>query len=170
MNFGEQIIATFIGALFAFVFSIGLFYLTEKWKNRLINKNLFSYLEKELGYNITFLEKYIEDYEKMIRKITANDKQIYTIFKFEKLQRLFLLDAFSRGELYKCLTNEDISNIDEMLTFFGEISSNIAWSLLDDYKKAKKTQQEVLSKYEWDRDQIIKYRDFLIQISKKLKK
>lgn len=40
MNFAEQIISTFIGATAAFIFSILLFYLTEKWKNSKKNKDL----------------------------------------------------------------------------------------------------------------------------------
>ena len=57
----QQIVATFIGALAAFVFSLALFYLTERWKNQKINSDLCRNLQKELEYNIAFLELYKKD-------------------------------------------------------------------------------------------------------------
>lgn len=54
-EFQQQIIATFIGSVSGFIFSLVLFYLTEKWKNNRINKDLSKNLQKELEYNIEFI-------------------------------------------------------------------------------------------------------------------
>ncbi|MFA5173447.1 MAG: hypothetical protein WC435_03570 [Candidatus Paceibacterota bacterium] len=162
--------STFIGALSAFIFSIFLFYLTEKWKNKLANKNLGDCLQKEIDYNIIFLEKYKEDYEKMLRQISANDKQIYTVFRFEKLQRLFLQEAFNKGILYKHLNTEQISEVDNMINFFGYSTNNLAWSILNGFKGNTSTQSDTLRKFEWDKDQIDKYINLLKTLKEKFKK
>ena len=72
MTFVEQITATFIGAIFSICFFNFIhFTLTEKWKNSTVNKNLRENLQKEFEYNIAFLEEYKSDFEKLLRKITA---------------------------------------------------------------------------------------------------
>lgn len=169
MTFVEQITATFIGAISAFVFSIALFYLTEKWKNSTVNKNLRENLQKEFEYNIAFLEEYKSDFEKLLRKITANDTQIYTIFKFYRLQRLFILEAFNRGLLYQYLTPEDINNVDSMLNYFSNVQDQLEWDRLGKFKEGTLNQQEALRSYEYDKEQIEKYINVQKTLKEKLK-
>ena len=95
MTFWEQTWSTLIGVIAGFVFSIFLFYLTERWKNSRVNKDLSGNLQKEFDFNINFLENYKDDFDKLIKKITVNDKQLFTIFRFDRLQRLLILEAFS---------------------------------------------------------------------------
>lgn len=169
MTFGEQIIATFIGAISAFIFSIALFYFTEKWRNSTVNKNLRDNLQKEFEYNIAFLEEYKSDFEKLLRKVTANDTQIYTIFRFYRLQRLFILEAFNRGLLYQYLTPEDINNLDSMLNYFSNVQDQLEWDRLRKFIEGTLNQQEALRSYEYDKEQIEKYINVQKTLKEKLK-
>lgn len=169
MTFGEQIIATFIGAISAFIFSIALFYFTEKWKNSTVNKNLRDNLQKEFEYNIAFLEECKSDFDKLLRKVTANDTQIYTIFRFYRLQRLFILEAFNKGLLYQYLTPEDINNLDSMLNYFSNVQDQLEWDRLRKFTEGTLHQQEALRSYEYDKEQIEKYIDVQKTLKEKLK-
>jgi len=170
MIFWEQIIATFIGALVAFIFSLFLFYLTEKWKNDRINKNLNKNLQKEFDFNVHFLEQFQADFEKMLRQITAKDTQIYTIFRFNKLQRLFILEAFEKGLLYQYLSADEINELDSMLNYFNNTSDQYSWGILNEYKVDVTTQQDALRKFEYDKDQIERYLNLQKTLKNKLNK
>lgn len=169
MTFEQQIFSTFIGALAGFIFSIFLFYLADKWKASRINKNLSANLQKEFDYNINFLESYKQEYEKLIRQVTANDKEIFTIFRFNKLQRLFLQEAFNKGLLYKHLTSDEINDLDLMLSYFTDSMNQLHLMYLDEYKSDKTTQQISLKRFEFNRELIDKYLKLVNQQKDKLK-
>lgn len=165
MTFSQQLIPTFIGALLAFIFSICLFYLTETWKNSKVNKNLSKNLQREFEYYISFLESYKADFEKLVRAVSSNNKSPLIIFRFYKLQRLFILEAFNKGLLYQYLTTDDINELDTMLTYFNNNTDSFAWNNLNGYKNDTITQQSALNIFEYDRDQIDKY----IKVERNLK-
>lgn len=169
MTFEQQIIATFIGALAGFIFSISLFYLTEKWKNNKANKDLSDNLQKELDYNSNFIEGYKEDFEKLIRKITANDRQIFTIFRFNKLQRLFLLEAFNKGLLYKYLSADEINKLDAMLDYFTISMNQIHYGYVEDYRNNMVSQQISLQRFEMNKDLLEEYLKLVKTLKEKLK-
>lgn len=170
MTFGQQIISTFIGVLSGFILSIILFYLTEKWKNSKVNKDLASNLQRELNYNINFLERYKAEFEKLVRKVAANDKPIVTIFRFRSLQKLFIIEAFSKGLLYKYLTPEKINELDEMLNYFTINMDQIHFNYSEQYNSGKTTQQISLQRFEFNKDEIGKYLKLAKDLKNKLKK
>jgi hypothetical protein len=170
MTFEQQIISTFIGALAGFIFSIFLFYFTEKWKNNKANENLSFNLQKELDYNINFIEGYGDEFEKLIRKVATYDKQIFTAFRFNKLQRLFILEAFNRGLLYKYLSSEEVNDLDAMLDYFNISMNQIHYGYVEDYKSDRVSQQDSLRIFEYNRDLIIKYLKLAKTLKEKLKK
>src|SRR3989304_9642800 len=101
----QQVSSTFIGASLGFIFSIALFYLIERWRARWIHKGLCDNLQKEFDFNIVLITEMQEGVEEILRKITANNPRIYTtvFYKFRKLQRLFIFQAFDHGMVYKYL-------------------------------------------------------------------
>lgn len=164
-NYWQPLIPTFVGALLAFIFSIFLFYLTEKWKSSRANKNLSTNLQREFDYNIQFLETYKSDFEKLVRAVGADTKDPPIIFRFYKLQRLFILEAFNKGLLYQYLNADDISEVDAMLTYFDNVTDRMACGNLSNFNNDTITKQATLKVFEYDKDQIDKY----IKIQKKLK-
>ncbi|OGY23187.1 MAG: hypothetical protein A2172_02300 [Candidatus Woykebacteria bacterium RBG_13_40_15] len=170
MNFWTQATSTFVGAILAFIFSLTLFYLTERWRKNMNENDLLVSLKKEFEFNIEFLKAYKEDFDKMLRQIAADDKNIFTIFKFNKLQRLFISEAFQRGLLYKFLNSGEITDMDSMLNFFTYTTDNMAWNTLNGYKEGRIAKQVALSQFEWDNDQIKKYISVLENLKKKIKK
>ncbi|MCL5093883.1 MAG: hypothetical protein M1355_02035 [Patescibacteria group bacterium] len=169
MNYWQYLSATFFGSIFGFTFSITLYYLTEKIKNNEEKKKVLSNLIKEIDFNISFLESYKEEFDKMLRKITVDDKNIYTIFKFDKLQRLFIFDSFNRGILYDFLMADEISELDSMLSYFSASTNNFASNTLSNYKEGNIDKSQALSNFEYDKEQIQRYLAFQKKLKSKIK-
>ncbi len=169
MSFKEQMLSTFIGAVAAFIFSIFLFYLTELWKSNREKSGLIKNLIKEFEFNISYLESYRADYEKLLRQITADVKNIMAVFRFNKLQRLFLLEAFNKGILYEQLNTDEISDIDAMLTYFNNVSDNLAYRDLTMLNNGEFKKEDALQRYEYDKSQIEKYIKIINNLKAKFK-
>ena len=116
MTFGQQILATFIGSFFAFGFGIGLFYLTEKIKISKARGNLVKNLKREFSHNLSLLGDWLNDIDKVINQITASDNQIYVFLKLSAFQPFFLHSSFQYGVLYDLLDNEDIGELNKILS------------------------------------------------------
>ncbi len=168
-NFFAQALTTLVGTFAGFCFSIILFYLTERWKEKSKNKNLSDNIQFELQFNIDFLNSYKEEFEQMIARITSGQKAITFIFKHSKLQSHFLLGAFQTGVLYKYLTTDELKEMHDMMNYFHQYRDNTLWELLIDYLNNKKTPQEVLASFEWDAEQMEKYLRLFISLKEKLK-
>jgi hypothetical protein len=131
MDFWQQVLSTLIGTFAGFLLSLALFYLTETWKNSRTRKDLGANIAKEIQFNLDFLTQYKTDFEKMLRQVTAGDKQIFTVFRHNKLQRLFLQEAFQKGLLYKNLSTDEVVAVDAMLSYFLPYRDQSFGQLLD---------------------------------------
>lgn len=122
-NFWQQLISNVAGVVIGFLFSIALFYLTEKWKRASERKTALQNVAREMGYNIGLLERMREQINDLLQDISVGadaKPSLYKNFSFGKLQRLFVIEAFNRGILYEILSPEDINNFDAMLNFFDK--------------------------------------------------
>jgi hypothetical protein len=133
MNFWPEVLTSVTGVVIGFLFSIVLFYLTERWKRKSERKVVLQNVAKEMGYNIGLLERMREQINDLLQDISVgSDSQpaIYKNFSFGKLQRLFVIEAFNKGLLYEILSPEDINNFDSMLNFFDKTTDEWADDIL----------------------------------------
>ena len=82
MSFWEQVTSSFVGTLFGFIFAIVLFLITGGIKNRKTKATLKKFLKREFQYDIALLKEWIEEIDKILRKITVDDKNVYSYLKF----------------------------------------------------------------------------------------
>jgi len=169
MTFEQLFIPTFIGALVAFIFSISLFYLTEKWKRSIANKDLNKNIQKESEYNLEYLSRQKTNIDDAINDVAANNRYLRFIPYFYKLQRQFILEAFNKGLLYSYLDTNEINGLDSMLTYFSHSTDRIVMDRLSAFKTNSITQAEMLLTLRYDKNQVIKYQSILENIKNKLK-
>jgi len=167
-QFLQQIIATFIGALAAFIFSLLLFYYTEQWKNKRDKKDLSKNIQKEFDYNIAFLKKYKEDFEKIIRQITTGDKTVYLYTRMSKLQRLFIMEAFNKGLLYDYLSIEDLNDLDDLMNHASLGIDQWVMTNLNNYTSGQIDPPMALRSFEFEKSNIEKYVSILERLKAKL--
>lgn len=169
MNFWQQAAATFIGALSGFIFSIALFYVTEKVKQHSYADNLEKNLQKELDFNLSLLETIKDEIDELLRKITANDAQhIFTIFKYEQLQKNFLQQAFWNGTLYNKLTPEKVYKVQEMWNFFTFDTTQFDMNNVATFQRGQNSQLDTLSRFEFVKKTVGDYIKFNKELKTKL--
>lgn len=168
MTFGQQLLATLIGTISGFLFSIALFYFTQKIKHLNEKSNIFKSLKSEFRYNLSLLNNLLNDINKTITKISADDKDIFFYFRYSNFQRLFLQEAFRLGLLYDKLEDDDINNIDGILTHFGISYENYTNQKVDEWKNDGINKKDMLKIFEFERDTLEKYIKQLEQIKTKI--
>ena len=169
MNFIEQIAASFIGTFFGFIFAIILFYITNKILEIRNKKVLLKHLKREFEYDISQIKGWIEEIDKILRKITANDSNVFSYLKYSYFARSFIQQAFNSGILYNKLNDEEISNLNTILSHCDLGFEGYINSLITQWKSSSIEQKEVLSKFEYEKEALSKYQKELAEFIKKTK-
>lgn len=168
MTFQEQILSTFIGTLFGFIFAIILFIITTvivKWRT---NTNLKRHLKREFEYDISLLKGWISEIDKVLRKVTLNDFSVYSYLNYSYFQRTFIQKAFDSGIMYNKLDNEDISQLNTILTHCNINLEDYINSFIKKWKGNLLEQKEMSDQFEYEKDLLDKYIKYLGKILKKL--
>ncbi len=169
MVFKEQILASFLGTTFGFIFAIILFLLTN-WIQNKLNKNHFKdYLKSEFQYDISLLQEWIDEFDKVLRKITASDLDVYSYFQYSLLQTYFMQESFKLGIMYKFFNNEDIFNLNKMLVHCTLAVEQFVNSNIVKWKSKQITQKEALEAFEFQQGELKKYKKHLEVLLNKLR-
>jgi hypothetical protein len=170
MTFGQQVLASFIGTTFGFAFAILLFLITNAIRRFFERKTLRKHLKREFEYDISLLQEWIEEIEKILRKITANDPAVFSYLRYTFFQRTFMQEAFRTGMMYNSLNNEDISNLNTVLLHCDLGIEQYVNSFIKQWQTGQLGQQEALRKFEFEKDELGKYKKRLQKILQKLNK
>lgn len=170
MTFIQQVVASFIGTTFGFIFSIILFLITWLIKTYLDKKTLKKHLKREYEYDVSLLQEWIDEIDKILRKITANDKQIFSFIRYTYFQRSFIQEAFRSGLMYNSLNNEEISNLNTILLHCDTGIEQYINGIIHEWKTDQKPQQEALRNFEFEKEELKKYQKHLREILSKLHK
>jgi len=168
MNFCQNVLSTFIGVILGFIFSIFLFYLTQRWTKKTQKKSLEKNLVKEFEFNEHYLRKILEDIKKTIEKITVNDKNVFYFFNYISYQRLFAQAYFQQGYLYEKLEPDDINLIDTILSRMSLGGQAYINNSIQQWKGGYLNQQQILNIVGFERDSIEKYIEDIGQIKQKI--
>ena len=160
MTFTQQIIATVLGTVFGFVFALVLFYLTEKLKGKRERKNLLRNLRRELQYDLDLISKWIEELDKLLRKVSAQDLEVFAYLRYSDYQRLFINMCFARGILYDIVDNEHIAQLNTVLLHLNVNVEGFVNNSIQQWKKGEVEQTRILHVFEYERDQLQKFHSY----------
>ncbi|MEK6690538.1 MAG: hypothetical protein AABY78_04435 [Nitrospirota bacterium] len=170
MTFQEQVIATLLGSLAGFLFAIVIFYITENIRTKRIKKNLTKNLKREFEYNISLLQEWIDEIDKILRKITANDTQVFSYLKYSYYQRLFAQESFHFGILYELYNNnEDISTLNAIFFHCDINEEQYINQIITKWKDTQIEQKKALSTFEFEKETPQKYKKQLTELLGKLR-
>jgi hypothetical protein len=164
MTFGQQVLASFVGTTFGFIFAILLFLITSAIKSYLNKKTLRKHLKREFEYDISLLQEWIDEIDKILRKITANDPQVFSYLRYTFFQRFFMQEAFRSGIMYNSLNNENISNLNNILLHCDTGIEQYVNGAIQQWKTGQQPQQEVLRQFEFEKEELKKYQKHLREI------
>lgn len=157
MTFTQQIAATFLGSVLGFVFALVLFYLTEKLKEKRERKNLLKNLRRELQYNVDLISKWMEEVEKTLRQVTAQDLEVFAYLRYSDYQRLFINMCFARGILYDIVNDEHIVQLNTVLLHLNANMEGLVNSSIQQWKEGHVEARKILRVFEYERDQLKKF-------------
>lgn len=169
MKFGEQILATLIGSFAGFVLAIILFYITEKIKNSSTKTGILKSLKREFQYNLALIDEWLNNIDKILRQITANDLQVYSYLKYSGFQLFFLQTAFQWGILYNLVENEDIGKLNNILSHCSLLTENYVMDKINLWKSRQIDQKEALSIFEFQKEKLQTFKNDLQKIMQKIK-
>ncbi len=168
MTFEQQVLASFMGTAFGFIFAILLFFITSKIKASLEKKTLRQHLKREFEYDTSLLQEWTDEIDKILRKIAANDLQVFSYLRYTFFQRSFMQEAFMSGIMYKSLNNEEISNLNSVLLHCDVGIEQLINGTIQQWNNGQLPQQEALRKFEFEKEQLQKYKKHLREIIGKL--
>lgn len=169
MTFLQQVLASFVGSLFGFIFAIILFLVTVTIKEQFDKRTLLKHLKREFEYDISLLQEWIEEVDKILRKITANDLQVYTYLRYTFFQRSFMQEAFRSGMMYRSLNNEEISNLNNVLSHCDTGIEQYVNGAIQQWKNKQLLQQDALRQFEFEKEELQRFRKHLQEVLKKLR-
>lgn len=167
-DFKEQILASFIGTFFGFVFAILLFFITNKMIEIRNRRILYRHLKREVEYDISLIQEWIDEIDKVLRKITAKDLNVFSYLKYSYFQRSFIQQAFISGIMYNKLNNEEISQLNTILSHCDINFEGYVNSLITQWKSSTIEQKEVLTNFEFEKDSLNRFKRELDDIIKKI--
>lgn len=170
MTFEQQVLASFLGTAFGFVFAILLFLITGKIGQNLKRETLRKHLKREFEYDTSLLQEWIDEIDKVLRKITADDHQVFSYLRYTFLQRSFMQEAFRSGIMYKALNNDEISRLNSVLLHCDFGIEQVINGAIQQWNSVQLSQQEALRKFEFEKEQLQSYKKHLQEIVKKLDK
>ena len=168
MTFGQQVFSSFLGTVFGFIFAIVLFLITEAVKASLAKKNLRKNLKREFAYDISLLQEWVGDIDKILRKITADDQNVFYFLRYTFFQRHFIQEAFRCGLLYNLLTDEDISNLNTALVHCDVGGEQLANGNVQLWKTGQLPLKEALGIFEFEKECLLKYQKHFRNVLEKL--
>ena len=152
MTFWQYLLATFGGVGLGFVFSIFLFYLTNRWgrntRRRLLEKNVV----KEFEFNEKYLEEVVKKLDEAIQDITIGDKNGSYYFNYRSYQRLFTNAYFMQDFLYEKLNPDDTYKLDLILNRMTSGGEQFMTGLMDKWKSSQIGQEGALRFTRLERD------------------
>ena len=164
MTFGQQLLASFLGTTFGFIFAILLFLVTSTIKVCFEKKTLRKHLKREFEYDISLLQDWIDEIDKILRKITANDSQVFSYLRYTFFQRFFMQKAFQSGIMYNSLNNEHISNLNTILLHCDIGIEQYLNGAIQQWKVGQQPQKEALHQFEFEKEELKKYQKHLKEI------
>lgn len=160
----NEVITTFLGSSFAFIFGICLFYLSEYIKKRNNNAHLIEGLKKEFDYNLSQIDNWIEETDKVLRTVGTGDKNVFNYYRYSTFQRLFLDMCFQQGILYKSLTIDNLGDINAIVVHFQQPTSDVLNEDIQNWKESKISQVEFSRAFEFELSQLKKYKEQYLKI------
>lgn len=168
MTFWQSVAATFIGALFGFLFSIALFYITtiifRKRQRRILEKNVI----KEFEFNEDYLKRLQQELGKVIEKISLDDKTIFNYLKYTSYASLFIKAYFGEGLLFEKLEPEDILALDAIISYMEKPAEDFIGDAIHEWNEGSFDKGMISKLITLERDRIEQYIKDIRKIRKKL--
>ena len=105
--------------VFGFCFALVLFLFSQCMKNIIKKRNYLKSLKSEIDFNIRLINIYINNFQEWLLLINGGKNGPQEPFDFSQLQKNFFNRCLEKGYLYNKFSNEELSNIISMFSYFS---------------------------------------------------
>lgn len=154
MTFGQLILATLIGTLSGFIFSLFLFWIKENIGIKRRQVNLKSNVRYEFEYNINLFKQYVDDLTKCLEKISLEEKKVYTNIDYEHFAYFFFREFYREGLACQCLHYEDVKRWSEIVAKHSGGAETYLLERLKDWRDSKINKEAASKAVMFERDQL----------------
>ncbi|MFL6260880.1 MAG: hypothetical protein ACJ76Y_14320 [Thermoanaerobaculia bacterium] len=122
-SFWSRALATLIGTLAGFIFSIVLFYVSEHVKRSRDRTKIVTGLKREAAFNVSLCDLWLHSFADIRLKMAAGDKQaVFNYIDYTRTLRIFVQEALRAGILYDLLSDTELVDLDKILRFLNNMS------------------------------------------------
>ncbi len=154
MTYWEHVTATAIGALFAFLFGLTLFWVKERWVNTDQRKKAIKNLLYEFEYNLNLFEEYKKKLTECIEAVSADKRNIYLNLDYEFVGILFAKRFYNQGYLSDFLHQEDLKRWNSFLSQLSPGSDTPVQEEVDRWREKNGDKESVYNALKNERDYI----------------
>lgn len=168
MTFSGQLLATMIGTISGFVFSLALFYIKEKISNNRREKFLIDNVKKELEANLVLLMKAEQSLTTCIEKVTNDIHRVYCTLNYNFFAKFFTQQFYQSGFIHGKWTIKDIEALNEAFVAYSPGSDAYVLNGLQLWRDGKTDKKATLTVLHFERDNLQKNLLNLDDLVKKL--
>jgi len=130
LSFWQQVLATLIGVIVGFGFSIFLIRVQQWLQKKTLKKNL----HKEIKYNSDYLKDLKQNISETMKNINAGLAITYVPFNLNLYSRTFLGAYFNNGYLFDVLGAQEIKDLSQTLLVLTEPTQKYIETLLSTWR------------------------------------
>ena len=154
MTYWEYVSATAIGALFAFLFGIGLFWIKENIASRNVRRKAIKNLLYEFEYNLGLFEEYTRKITECIEAVSADKRKIYLDLEYEFVARHFAREFYNGGYLSEFVHQEDMKKWNIFLSKLTSGSETYVMEEIEKWREKDGDKESVYNALKNERDHI----------------
>ncbi len=121
-SFWSRALATLLGTVAGFLFSIVVFYISEHVKRSRDRKKIIVGLKREAAFNIGLCDAWLKGVPDVRLKVAAGDQNFFNYFDYTRALRIFVQEAVRAGVLYDLLDDSELVDLDKSLLFLSPLS------------------------------------------------
>jgi hypothetical protein len=133
-SFWSRALATLVGTVAGFLFSIVLFYVSESVKQSRGRKRIVDGLKREAAFNLSLCDSWLVAFSDMRPKIAAGDTSFLHYIDYSRILSIFVGEALKAGILYELLTDDSLVALDKWLRYFQGHSEREINSQIEQWK------------------------------------
>ena len=118
-SFWSRALATLVGTVAGFVFSIALFYISEHVRRSRDRAKIVVGLRREASFNVSLCDAWLKGFSDVRLKVAAADHNFFNYFDYTRALRIFVQEAVRAGVLYHLLSDAELVDVDKSLRFLG---------------------------------------------------
>ena len=154
MKFWEYLIATLIGTIAGFIFSLTLFWLKERSKKKSNINNLLKNLRYEFEYNLNLFRKYSQKLTECIEAVNSGNHSVYLQLDYNFVASYFSLQFYREGLASKYLHYEDMKRWNDFVSNHSSGAEQYVFDTIENWRKSEAEKEKVVSALKHEIDQL----------------